>query len=301
MSYYLGLLISTLVSVLYYCIIKNSIGRQMFPDSQRYWHAGGGNRLYGQFNLRWLLPFICRQNEKVWEAVTQGSVILLAPALYFYLVSFGLSVEQGLLGSALVCGLSGVYIMNYIGKYLNDATGMLFMLLSAGSFYSGYWELSILFSAVGSCVKESVFVYSAIAGMNPLALLGGVVVLIRKLFWKPASNDLLGDWNHEILDHPFKTGWKWHKDTFTDWTLMLAPWGLVLLFGLVGMWNVNTLQIALMLGISYLTVFMATDTVRLYQWAFPVVVASAVTVIPLEWSIPVILIQWFISFKAKYI
>jgi len=213
-----------LISLTYFILLYLNETRQISPDGKRYFHAGGGNQLYSPFYLRWLLPYICKQNDTLWSLFTLLPTFLLPVLTYILLDIKGYSESQSLIGCALVCGLNGVYLINYISKYLTDAFGMMCMLLSVISFQLEILWLGILLSGIGTMANEKVFIYTALASWNPLALIGGIPLLIRYLISKPAKLDVLQ--NEQYLDKPIKTAHGYHKGKYFS---MVLVWGVCLI------------------------------------------------------------------------
>ena len=272
-----------LISLSYIALLWLNETRQESPDSKRYFAMGSGITQINPFNLRWLLPFICRNNITAWNVFNIGSLILIPVVMYMLLIVKGYSETQSLIGCALVCGLSGVMLVNYIAKYLTDSFGMLMVLCSAIAFQLNNPIAGIIFSCIGSMANEKVFIYSALTSWNSLALIGGIPVLIRYLLVKPAKTDYLGD--TEQLKHPLKLAHQFHKNRYFSIVLV---WGVCILA-----LNDMTLQLALTLFVAYLSCIGATDLTRLFQWAFPVVVIATVNVFPIEYTLPLLAIHWF--------
>lgn len=277
-------MIPLLISLTYFTLLYLNETRQVSPDGNRYLAMSNGIKQCNPFNLRWLLPFIC-YNKTLWNVINLGSVILIPVAMYYLMIFKGYSELQSLVGCALVCGLNGVILVNYIAKYLTDSFGMLMMLLSSIAFQLDFIILGIILTAIGSMANEKVFVYTALVSWNPLALIGGVVVLIRYLLFKPAKSDWLGD--TERLNKPFKLAHSFHKNKYFNTVLV---WGVCLLA-----LNDLTLQLVLTVLIGYMTCITATDLTRLFMWSFPVVVIATVNVFPYEYTLPLLALHWFNS------
>ena len=177
------------------------------------------------FHLRWLLPYLCRQNERLWDLISGVFLILIPILSYIYFLQTGLTENQSIFGGALVCGLPGVILINYIGKYLSDGFGICMMLASIISFQD-YWYLGIIFSVIGSMANEKCFVYASLITFNPLALIGGVAVLLRYLLFKPAKSDKWG--GDEIIKNPLSSGIQSKKGKLLSYEYFLA-WGLYFL------------------------------------------------------------------------
>jgi len=279
-----------LISLTYLVLIYLNETRQVSPDSKRYF-AMSTHKQCNPFNLRWLLPYICKQNETLWNVFTLGSILLIPIAMYQFMIVKGYSEYQSLIGCALVCGLNGVILVNYIAKYLTDSFGMLMMLLSSIAFQLDFILIGIILSGIGTMANEKVFVYTSLVTFNPLALIGGLPLLIRYLFFKPAETDWLGD--TVILKQPFKLAHHFHRNKYFNTVLV---WGVCILA-----LNDLTLQLILILLVAYLSTLIATDFTRLFMWSFPVVVIATVNVFPYEYTLPLLAVHWFNSQRVHCI
>ena len=71
---------------------------------------------------------------------------------------------------------------------------------------------------------------------------------------------------------------QFHRGQWLNPLVMVAPWGPLLL-GLGAL----TPQLAVALALGYGQLVVATDSVRLYQWAAPVLALACVAVVPPVW------------------
>ena len=100
----------------------------------------------------------------------------------------------------------------------------------------------------------------------------------------------------EVLDHPFKTGIKYHRYQWLDIKVMVLSWGVCVL----ALFGEISLRLILILAVSYGSMLMAADSKRLFQWAFPVVILSAIAVIPLNYMIPLVILHLFNPYNKYY-
>jgi len=107
-----------------------------------------------------------------------------------------------------------------------------------------------------------------------------VPVAVRALMRQ--GDDVLDAENNWILQHPFKASQKYHANLWADPFTMVTPWGAMIV-GLVGL----DAQLAAALALGYCQLLIATDSVRLYQWAAPVLALASVHALP-AWSLPFI-------------
>jgi hypothetical protein len=247
--------------------------QQLTPDGVRYF-AAAEQRVARPFHLRWLLPRLLGDNFKRWQYVTHGALFALLPLMYVYAGGGW----RGLAAALMVLGLSGVWKFNRKYPVLVDATGVCLALSSAVAFQHGLWPLGLALALVGGCVRETSPIFAALYCWNPLALLGMVAPAVRSL--QREGPDVLDGENEWILRHPFRAGWIFHRHKlFMNYVL---PWGAAVVAFANG-----SPQLALTCAVAYAQCLVATDTIRLYQWAFPVVLVAAVGAVPLAW-LPVI-------------
>lgn len=240
------------------------------PDGHRY-IAATHQRVARPFHYRWLIPLLMRNAKPTtWQWLTRLSLLGLLPATFWY-VGAG---WHGLAAAACVCGLSGVWKINHRLPILVDAPAMLVALLTACLLQNGFWPLALPLILIGAATRETTPIFAALFAWNPLPLLGLAVVGARHL--QAEGPDVLDTEARWILDHPRLASKKYHAGmTFATWVL---PWGA----GLLALGHISP-QLALTLAVAYAQCAIATDTIRLYQWSFPVVLAAAVSGVPTNW------------------
>jgi hypothetical protein len=116
---------------------------------------------------------------------------------------------------------------------------------------------------------------------------GLVAPALRWLLFKPgeiAENDA----NALTLKYPLTCGLEAHRGKWRNPLLMLTPWGACLVVLAFPSW-----WLTLALAVGYVQLLVATDSVRLYQQAAPVVCISAALAIPEAWTVPVLVAHWF--------
>lgn len=241
---------------------------EVTADGARYWVAAR-QRVPYPFHLRWLLPFTLRHNLAAWKYVTRGSIIGIGALTAVY---------TGSPWMACVAFLPG-FIMSWKYPVLVDAPAMLLALAAAIVWpYSPYAAVAIVL--IAGCTRETAPVWAAIYAWNPILLIGLVPVALRTLR-KPGEGDPIEEKEHRwIVAHPLQAGLKYHKGRWREPGLMLLPWG-----GLIVALAHVDLQLAAALAIGYGQLLIASDSVRLYQWAAPVVALAAVAAVP-EWALP---------------
>ena len=265
-------------------------------DSKRYFAMGRGILQYPPFHKRWLLPYLFKYRDKAWISSTLMIVSLLPVVTYLYLTSLGLTTAQAFFGSMLVLGLNGIYKMNVLHPILVDSYAIFFSLLSAISFLNGNILTGIMFSVIGGCIKESTPVFSFLFGFNALALLGFVSPILCRWYSPHADKDMLG--RHGRLDDFIKTSDVLHKGRWFHPAVMLAPWGVCLIALLSTPPVLYWVMLALL--VSYGQVVIATDSVRLYQQSFPVLVYAACLLVPAQFYLILVLVHWLNPYTEMY-
>lgn len=245
---------------------------QLTPDGVRYIAAIDG-RVPKPFHLRWLLPKILT-TPALWYWNSRVMPGALLPLMYWYVGGW-----RGVFAAAMVIGLAGVWKFNRRFPVLVDATGMAFALLSADLFRQGLWPLGVAVALIGACARETTPIMAALYAWDPLALIGLIPVAARTM--QREGPDPQGNPPWTLREQLRICSDIHRKQPIAQFFL---PWG----GALVALAN-GSPQLAVMLAAAYAPMLVATDTVRIYQWAFPVVLAAAVHAVPLAW-LPVILV-----------
>lgn len=245
------------------------------PDALRY-VAAASRRVPRPFHLRWLIPKLCGESERRWRLQSQLTTWGLFPLVWWYVGGW-----RGIAAAVMVTGLAGVWKFNRRFPILVDAAGMFCALLTADLFTHGLWPLALLVVLIGACVRETVPVFAALFAWNPLALIGLLPVAVRALQHDGPDPEGNEPWQ---LTRQLRTCIQIHRAQPVG--LFVLPWGAALVCLANG-----SPQLALTLSIAYAQMAVATDTVRLYQWAFPVVLASAVHAVPLRWLPLLVVVQ----------
>jgi len=239
-----------------------------------------------------------------------------------YLETLGLSYWQSFYGGLMVLGLGGIFRMNALGYILIDAPMICLSLLSSIFFIQGNLILGIIFLILASLTKESAPVWIALFTMSFLPLAGFLIVAIVYLFNLPSKTDSLcysklyhvylervskrkitpeqltaklND-NELILKRPFTGGLHFNKNWLRP--ELLLGWGICLA-GLLYT-GVNWEWILAGVVIGYLQLFIATDTIRLLQYSFPLVIYASVQVLPMN-LMPLLLALHLFNSYNEYI
>lgn len=245
------------------------------PDGHRYLSIANGQRIARPFHLRWLVPWICGTEAQRWKWCAQLSTIGIALTAVWWTELHGFDWRYQIAAPFLVIGLAGVWRFNRTYPVLVDAPALLCALLAA-CMYSQHWYIpAVVLALVAGMCKETAPVFAA-AWSGPLLLVGLLAPAVR-LFWK-SGDDVLDERNAWILAHPVRAAREFHAGHGRDWRLLVAPWGVLL----VALYQPGP-RLALVLVLAYGQLLVATDSVRLYQWAFPTVMVGALGTIPPAW------------------
>ena len=128
--------------------------------------------------------------------------------------------------------------------------------------------------------RETAPVWAAIFAFSPIPLVGLVVVGLRWL--QRQGSDVLDEQNAWILKHPLKAALIFHHELWLDPRTMVAPWG-----GLLAGLAFLDLRLGVALVAGYAQLLVATDSVRLYQWAAPALALACAHGLP-AWALPFI-------------
>lgn len=249
---------------------------QLTPDGIRYARAVTG-RVPKPFHYRWLLPKVLGDNGVHWFWMSRLATWSLLPLTFWYIGGW-----RGVAAAAMVTGLAGVWKFNRRFPVLVDATGMALALLSADLFRHDLWALGIAVALIGGCERETSPIMAALYAMNPLALIGLLPVGVRHLQREGPDPEGNPPWT---LGAQFRICTDIHRKQ-PPW-LFILPWGAAI----VGLAHFSP-QLALTLVACYAPMLVATDTVRIYSWAFPVLLAATVRAVPPKW-LPVLLALHF--------
>ncbi len=220
---------------------------------------------------------------------------MIPVAMFYFLKSWGLNELQCTIGGLLTLGFRGVFAFNAQALALVDSVAQLCMVISATLFNWGYWEYGIAVVCIGSMVKESTWLFTFVLSLNLFALAGAIPVALAWIILKPDKQDIFTVKSEDMLRHPLKYGLAFHKDKWLDYRVWLSLGVGLLAF------KIPSLQLFAMLGLAAGQMLIATDTIRLLHWCFPVLILYAVPNIPIEWSLIAILLHWVNPFGKEYI
>lgn len=252
---------------------------QITPDGARYLTE----RPPSPFHLRILLPWLCRDDLIRWRiaawagvAATLTGTVILAP-----------DWRQGLAAALIVAGLPMVRF-NLANPVLVDSAALGLATLSAAAWVSGWHAPAVLLALAAGAAKEPAPLFAAVFAWSPILLIGMAIPLLVKV-WRKPGDDVLDEHHAWILAHPIAASRKYHAGFLTNVDpRLVVPWGACVVALAAPSW-----QLAAALTLAYAQVAVATDTVRLYQWAAPVVAIAATTAVPPQWWPVLAVAVWF--------
>lgn len=256
------------------------------PDGGRFLRMATGAAEPVPFHLRWLLPSVCGESLTAWLLVTYASIASSAVLIGLLALKAGASQAQAIFAAALWLGLPSIRLLA-MAPVLVDAFGIACSLASAYAVSQGLPWTAAGIALVGAAAWEKAPVFAALFAWSPWPLIGLVAPVLRRLFVKPGVMQKDDPHRHSI-EHPLETGLQSHAGKWRDPIAMLAPWGACL-------WILSadpSIPIIATLAFAYSQLLLATDTVRLYQHAAPVVCISAAMTLPIEYAVPIALAHW---------
>jgi hypothetical protein len=166
---------------------------------------------------------------------------------------------------------------------LVDVAAMDWALASAIAAQRGMWALAITLALVAGSMKETAPIFASCYAWNPVLLVGLACPLVRKLT-AAVGDDIFDDREAWVLAHPILASRIAHAGRWRDPSLMLTPWG-VSLIALFTIDHAVLIMLLTTLVLAYCQLLIATDSVRLYQWAAPPMILATMTVLTSPWAI----------------
>ena len=239
------------------------------PDSIRYLNPHPPR----PFHLRPLLPWLCGTVAWRWHLATYVGIALTIMGTWAIVGGW-----QGVAAALILAALPSVRF-NATHPVLVDATALGLATTSAALWVHGWTMPALIVAALAAATKETAPIFAACFAWTPVLLVALLVPAIIASLRTPGP-DPLNDQHHAwILAHPIKASRKYHHRYIVDANpTLLTPWG-----GAVVALGAPSLQLAATLTAAYAQLVIATDTVRLYQWAAPTVVIAATTAAAPHW------------------
>lgn len=262
---------------------------QMSADGERYLVMGSGRRVAAPFHLRWLIPYLLGTQKEWYRNLNYACVPVVSLLAWSYTHSWA--------AIFIPLGLTGViYLNTVLLPVLIDLPAMTVTLAAAVCSQHHWWYLMIPLVLLAGMIKETSPVFCALWAWSFLPLVGLLSPALRAL-QKPGPDPLANapGLAHLALTNPLRASWQAHQlDIHQMSKKYLLPWGILL----IGIGR-PTWQVALVIVAAYGQCFVATDTVRLYQWAWPVLAAVTFSTIPRTWWFLLVILHLANPFKTN--
>lgn len=260
------------------------------PDAARYLLAGDGRPLARPFNLRWLLPTVCRNRVNRWTVAWAISWPLLAAGAFLWALGMGADWQAAAAAAAFLVALPGVWGPVSVRPVGVDLPAMAVGIWAAAAFAHGQPVVGVALTLVAATISEKAPVMVALWAWTPCALLGLAAPAVAAVVRRPALDEITAlPVLRRVHDHPVRTALE-HRQQQGGWRnawLMVAPWGVTL----VALLDPSPWLIAAVV-VAYLQLLIATDVVRLYQVvAGPAACLAAAQVIPPQWLLLAVVVH----------
>jgi len=262
----------------------------MGPDAARYLLAGAGHRVARPFNLRWLLPAVCGDDVSLWRLVWLLSWPLAAAGAFCWAFGVTSSWQVAAATTVLLLALPGIWGPKAIRPVGVDLPAMALGLLAAGAYVNNQLFICVVLVLWAACIKETTPIWVALWVWHPLPLIGLGAVAVAALIKRPALDSVTARSDlREIHDHPLRSALQFREGRWRDAWLWVAPWGATA----AALVPIST-QTAVTLGLAHLQLLVATDQVRLVQYAAgPIMALAAAKNLPLQWLPLVVVLHVF--------
>lgn len=249
------------------------------PDSARYILAAQGNPVARPFNLRWLLPAVCGDDARMWNAVWWLSWPLAAAGMIWWGFETGLVWQQFVAAPILLLSLAGVFGPHVVRPVGVDLPAMAVSIVAVAALEAGWWPLAVVLVVIAGCIKETSPVFAALWAWHPLMLVGLAAPVVASFFRKPAVDEVTAQpLLKHVHDHPVESAFEHHVGKWRD-PRMVLQWG-----GCLAALYRPSWQVAAVLAVAYAQLVVATDLYRLVHTAAgPLVALVAVQQVPVPW------------------
>jgi len=267
----LMLALATVVSALFYLLVRLDETQRMSPDGAFYVAVAKGEPTPRPYCFRWLWPLACNKRIMAWQIMSAVSLIAWGPLVAWFARIHGLSGVQCVAAAALLCGLPGFFRVNVLLPVLVDPPAFALALLSACLTLEGHPAWGVAAALLCGASKEAGPIFAAAFCLSPWPLLG----LLAAGWWRKAGLIPPGTpW----LARPVAEALRVHRGHWLGWADMVLPWGAipVMLFfcqpapALVA-------GVVLSLALGYGQMLRSQDRARLFGWAAPPLIVLALT------------------------
>ena len=124
------------------------------PDAARYLLAGQGKPVARPFNVRWLLPAVCRDVARRWWVVWFASWPLLAAGAFVWALGMGADWQVALAAAAFLVALPGVWGPHSVRPVGVDLPSMAVAIWAAAAFAHDVPLLGIVLTFAAAWISE---------------------------------------------------------------------------------------------------------------------------------------------------
>jgi hypothetical protein len=256
--------------------------KTLFPDSHEYLKIAQGQKVPGPFWHRWLVPRLLGYRRGwVWEYHTLVACVVLHAAMAHWY------------GIAAAWMLAPMHIVSWNIRGPVQVDLLPLALCVVGARLEHPAAIVALGLCVGAMRQQAPLLLALLTG-SPWALVG-IVAPLGGLAWRRAVDPAV---DNPWIVAPLQTtlAVKGRTHTWANPRIMLLPWGLALPLAMAT--PSPTLWLSLAMG--YLPLLAASDHARIYLWAAPVVIASAVQApIPAAWWPAILLAHATLSVYSR--
>ncbi len=256
------------------------------PDGLYYLAAARGEPVPRPYAYRWLLPTLLGPEPWRWALCSYLSILALGPIAWGYFGAVGLEGWPRAWAVAALLLLQGVTRTSVRYPVLLDAPSFALALATAWAARAGSpaaLPVAVLLALAAGATKEPAPLFAALWSWSPVPLVGMLATgwWVRHVDpavaapegYRVPPVEPLPAW----LTHPVREAVALRRRVGLDFTLYVRPWGPAI----AGL-GAPTWQLALTLAVAYGQLIAAQDSIRLYQWAAPVLVAQAAVALRLE-------------------
>jgi len=249
------------------------------PDSARYILAAQGHRVARPFNLRWLLPAVCGDDPRMWNATWWLSWPVAAAGMAWWGFESGLVWQQFVAAPVLLLSLSGVMGPHVVRPVGVDLPAMAVSIVAVAALQAGWWPLALALILVAAAIKETSPVFAAVWAWHPVLLVGLVVPAVVGLLNRSELDEVTRQpVLKRVHDHPIRSSLEHHAGKWRD-PRMVVQWG-----GCLAALYRPSWQVGAVIAVAYAQLIVATDTYRLIHTAAgPLLALVAVQVVPVPW------------------
>jgi hypothetical protein len=279
MSMIVWSIVLSVCAVLPIVLLTRGWRNSLTPDGQMYFALARGERVPAPYNRRLLLPLVIGPRRNLWLISTYCSLLAIAPLICGITSSiYGrtLTLFEVLWIVGLSYGVGWTWLISRM-PLLQDAQAMMLWLGASLLMLNDHWFLGMLLLATSTLARESSPLFCALIVGSPVPLLcGSVTLLVRKAYLArriPRAFSWLTLTTREVISL--------HRQHYSSSLAgAILPWGLLVL-AILPMYHSLLLYLTVILTVvlSYSSLLMGLDRVRLFQSGFPILIVGCLGVV----------------------